>query len=211
VVNLGPQLYNQIPEGPPVEVVLVRHAEGVHNVLRGAEGRNVRDPDLTARGMEQTRAMKPLLVDTGAVLSSPMLRSLRTAVLSGAAQLVIAFPALQERGDGPSAMGHSAKELEELLGEDGKKVYWELVVEGWYEQKQERFVPLICNMIRKYSGIKPVVVFTHAAVIRALTGGDEFATAEMRRYILRDDNVFVPLVESESSKISKPVLDRVEL
>ncbi|KAK5994925.1 putative phosphatase SPAC5H10.03 [Cladobotryum mycophilum] len=73
----------------PPTIVLIRHAQGLHNVDNNSpQAYEIRDPPLTDLGMQQCAELRKSLlerfssVQNVAIISSPMRRTLQTALLS---------------------------------------------------------------------------------------------------------------------------------
>ncbi|MEX1279638.1 MAG: histidine phosphatase family protein [Acidimicrobiia bacterium] len=98
-----------------MELVLIRHAEPAWVV----DGRTSNDPDLTARGVEQAKAVAthPALEDATALWVSPYLRSRRTAepVAERLGLDPIVEPFLAEVTNPPSWHGGTPEEVSEAI------------------------------------------------------------------------------------------------
>jgi Fructose-2,6-bisphosphatase len=117
-------------------VHFVRHAQGVHNLSHA--NHHLLDPELTPLGEEQARALGvgfPALENIQLILSSPLRRTIQTALLAfssqvGAGLQVIAWPEVQEASDLNCDTG---SDLLDIKAEFEKlPVDFTLVEPGWH-------------------------------------------------------------------------------
>ena len=96
----------------PPTIHFVRHGQGVHNT--GSGNYNISDPELTALGIDQCRALRTSFPNPDAiqlVVASPLRRTLDTAlhafepVVKRLNKPIIALPELQETGEIPCDTG----------------------------------------------------------------------------------------------------------
>ncbi|SMR50632.1 unnamed protein product [Zymoseptoria tritici ST99CH_1E4] len=143
----------------PRKIHLLRHAQAYHNVPPC--NYNIPDPTLTELGLEQTSTFArefPHHGNVSVILSSPMTRTLETALLcfpqevGGECQAnsgvqnpehegehehrhhhkglkIYAVPELQETSDHPCDTGSSRADLEKVF--DGKNIDFSALKEGW--------------------------------------------------------------------------------
>jgi broad specificity phosphatase PhoE len=171
-------------------IYLVRHAESAHNVSKDF---NHRDPGLTETGFAQAAALAetfPALTSIGVILSSPLTRTIETALAAysgilskeeGAAKLIL-DPDLQERSDLPCDTGSDVAVLEaKFPGLD-----YSPLGEGWHAKtggytaddeavaaRAERVRKKLLRVARELeasgSERKDVVVVTHGVFMKFLT------------------------------------------
>lgn len=118
-------------------VHFVRHAQGVHNLSYA--NHHLLDPELTPLGEEQARALGarfPVLENIQLILSSPLRRTIQTALLAFPSQVgdgalqVIAWPEVQEASDLNCDTG---SELLDIKAKFAKlRVDFTLVEPGWH-------------------------------------------------------------------------------
>ncbi|EGP88517.1 uncharacterized protein MYCGRDRAFT_40001 [Zymoseptoria tritici IPO323] len=124
----------------PRKIHLLRHAQAYHNVPPC--NYNIPDPTLTELGLEQTSTFArefPHHGNVSVILSSPMTRTLETALLCFPQEhehrhhhkglKIYAVPELQETSDHPCDTGSSRADLEKVF--DGKNIDFSALKEGW--------------------------------------------------------------------------------
>lgn len=148
--------------------ILVRHGESVANAEGWLSGHL--DVDLTARGIEQARALSALLTDVAPdrVFSSDLVRARRTAelALAGRGLPLIVTPALRERTIGEWE-GMSKAELR-ASGRMDVLLSWEGRPPGGESQADlaRRVLPWLAANDRPGTHL----VFAHGGLIRVLVG-----------------------------------------
>lgn len=122
------------------KIYFVRHAQGYHNISQ--ENINLRDPDLTAYGIQQCKTLEqefPHADDIDLIVASPMRRTLYTAlqsfekVIKEKKLTIIALPELQETSTLPCDTGSSPAKLAEEFKD--QPVDLSLLEDGWYSKK----------------------------------------------------------------------------
>ena len=125
-----------------IYIYLVRHAQGQHNV---AADHTLRDPDLTALGIEQSTQLAisfPYHDRITHLISSPMRRTLRTCFYgfknrgkgddNGTRKPILALPELQELSTMPCDVGSSVAKLDaEFNTSEEKVVDLSELPDGW--------------------------------------------------------------------------------
>jgi len=124
---------------------LVRHAQGVHNL--SVENEVIRDPDLTAKGLEQCTTLRDSFAHHAQLtrlVASPLRRTLHTCINSfGTESLypVTALDLLQEVSDAPCDTGSDPAKLKQEFGD---KVEVRGLQEGWYiKDGESKFEPTV--------------------------------------------------------------------
>ncbi|KAI0436915.1 histidine phosphatase superfamily [Xylaria telfairii] len=121
----------------PVKINIVRHAQSRHNVE--VNGDEIRDPSLTAEGMQQAKALGntfPYTQRVRHVISSPMRRAIQTGLLAFDPLIkqgvkIILAPDLQESSARPSDIGSPAPELREEFGD---AIDTKFLSDGWFSK-----------------------------------------------------------------------------
>lgn len=119
---------------PPI-IHLVRHAQGVHNL--SVDNHHILDPELTPLGEDQSRALGSAFsgtVNPELILSSPMRRTLQTALLAFPAHFknglkLTAWPDVQEVADVPCDIGREIAVIKAEFAD--QPVDFSLVEDGW--------------------------------------------------------------------------------
>ncbi|KAK2730054.1 phosphoglycerate mutase family protein [Colletotrichum kahawae] len=172
----------------PVQIHLVRHAQGFHNL--NVENEAIRDPLLTDKGKQQCadlRAAFPHHSKLTHLVASPLHRTLHTCLLGfgpedGHLGKVIALPEVQEVSDAPCDTGSAVSEIE---GEFDGKVDFSRVPADWTEKKspESRWEPTLKKLevraaearraLREIAGgvegDAQIVVVTHGGFLHFLT------------------------------------------
>jgi hypothetical protein len=121
---------------PPI-VHCVRHAQGVHNLSHA--NHNLPDPELTPLGEEQARELGAKfhsLENIELIVSSPLRRTIQTALLAFASQVrdgglqVVAWPDVQEASDLVCDTGSDLRDIEQQFNQS--PVDFSLVAPGWH-------------------------------------------------------------------------------
>ncbi|KAI1372249.1 histidine phosphatase superfamily [Hypoxylon crocopeplum] len=104
-------------------IVVIRHAEGIHNVLGDW---TKRDPGLTSVGLTQCANIQEDFQNSriDVVIASPLRRTIMTALLCfgphlGEDKRIILLPSLQEISGDPSSTGST---IEQIVGEFGDQI-----------------------------------------------------------------------------------------
>jgi probable phosphoglycerate mutase len=151
-----------------MDLVLVRHAEPVR--VAGGHGRGPADPELTARGHEQSARLGAWLAAEGAdaVISSPLRRARETAqhVATALGHDVEIVEGISEY-DAHSDEYIPIEELRELKDER-----WQATIEGrWADvggvdpaEFQAQVVPAVDSIVDRFPG-RRVVVVSHGGVV----------------------------------------------
>jgi broad specificity phosphatase PhoE len=184
------------------KVIIVRHAESVHNVTKDF---SQLDPPLTTLGVEQASSISqklPAAANIATVISSPLKRAVQTTLagfssvldkqyfdessgqgIDGGATLSL-DPDLQERSDLPCDTGSSASELAKAFPElnfDDLGEKW-LKKSDWYaasdDAVRERAERTRQNLAKVVLGLengkrKDIVVVTHGVFMKFLTEDQE--------------------------------------
>jgi len=181
------------------KIVIVRHAESVHNVTKDF---SQLDPPLTSLGVEQASTISQQLPSTGdiaTVISSPLRRALQTTLagfstildkqyfdkssgqgIDGGATLSL-DPDLQERSDLPCDTGSSASELAKAfpsLSFDGLGEEWLKKTDRYapdddaVRERAERVRKSLLEIAESLEDDerKNIVVVTHGVFMKFLTG-----------------------------------------
>lgn len=184
------------------KIIIVRHAESVHNVTKDF---SQLDPPLTSLGVEQASSISKNLLSAGniaTIISSPLRRALQTTLagfstvldkqyfdkssgqgIDGGARLSL-DPDLQERSDLPCDAGSSASELAKAFpglsfGDLGEE--W-LMKSGRYapnddavRERAERVRKSLFETAKRLENKeqKDIVVVTHGVFMKFLTGDQE--------------------------------------
>lgn len=184
------------------KIIIVRHAESVHNVTKDF---SQLDPPLTSLGVEQASSISKNLLSAGniaTIISSPLRRALQTTLagfstvldkqyfdkssgqgIDGGAGLSL-DPDLQERSDLPCDAGSSASELAKAFpglsfGDLGEE--W-LMKSGRYapnddavRERAERVRKSLFETAKRLENKeqKDIVVVTHGVFMKFLTGDQE--------------------------------------
>lgn len=120
---------------PPI-IHCVRHGQGVHNLSYANHG--LPDPELTPLGEEQARALTtrfPELANVELIVSSPLRRTIQTALLAFPSKLeggmqVLALPEVQEASELVCDTGSPLPDIKAIF--DGLPVDFSLVEPDWY-------------------------------------------------------------------------------
>lgn len=175
-----------------VQVHLVRHAQGFHNLC--VENEAIRDPLLTDLGKQQCAALRaafPHHSKLTHLVASPLRRTLHTCLLAFGSspspddddgRKVIALPEVQEVSDAPCDTGSAVSEIE---GEFEGKVDFRRVPEDWTDKQspESRWEPTLEKLERRAAearralreivgdvqGDAQVVVVTHGGFLHFLT------------------------------------------
>lgn len=125
----------------PIKTIhIVRHAEGFHQLPRDHPNALVRDPSLTAYGIEQSKQFNqkfPYHSCTDLLCASALRRTIQTASLAFAPEVkrglrILALAGAQESSDAPCDTG---SDVFKLVLEFGETLDVSLLREGWYEKK----------------------------------------------------------------------------
>jgi broad specificity phosphatase PhoE len=179
-------------------VYLVRHAESIHNVSKDF---NHPDPALTDLGVTQSRSLAqkfPLPESIGLILTSPLQRTIESALLGfstilnkryyedsslgieGGVELILNSD-LQESSSLPCDTGSSTTTLRTLfptLDFNGLKDGWQ-IKDGFYSSDEimvkERARVVRLDLARRLSELrgKDLVVVTHGNFMKHLSGDQE--------------------------------------
>ncbi|KAL0941733.1 phosphoglycerate mutase family protein [Colletotrichum truncatum] len=175
-----------------VQVHLVRHAQGFHNLC--VENESIRDPLLTDLGKQQCAALRaafPYHDKLTHLVASPLRRTLHTCLLGfgsdAAAQVgrglkVIALPEVQEVSDAPCDTGSAISEIE---GEFEGRVDFSRVPDDWIDKTSpsSKWEPTLeklekraaearralRDLVGDVQGDEHVVVVTHGGFLHFLT------------------------------------------
>ncbi|KAI1427550.1 histidine phosphatase superfamily [Xylaria sp. FL1777] len=140
--NHGCGIHNSLSMAPVIDVI--RHAESTHNISGNAYER---DPDLTAHGEWQAYFLGktyPFMNKISHVVSSPMRRAIRTALIAFERVLLegkkaILLPELQETGIQPSDMGQPPDALEVVFR---PQIDTSLLDRKWFLKSQDsKYIP----------------------------------------------------------------------
>lgn len=135
-------------------VHFVRHAQGVHNLSHS--NHHLLDPELTPLGEKQARALGatfPALENIQLILSSPLRRTIQTALLAFPSQVgngalqVIAWPEVQEASDLNCDTGSDLLDIKAKF--EKLPVDFTLVEPGWHIKVC--FQRLICLVYARLS------------------------------------------------------------
>lgn len=122
---------------PPI-IHLVRHGQGLHNLSYA--NLHLPDPGLTPLGEEQARGLISRflgLANVQLIVSSPLRRTIQTALLAFPLQLVLAWPEVQEAS---GLIYDTGSDLSVIKAEfEQKPVDFNLVTPGWQIK--------VCNVI----------------------------------------------------------------
>ncbi|TDZ25504.1 Phosphoglycerate mutase-like protein [Colletotrichum orbiculare MAFF 240422] len=195
----------------PVQIHLVRHAQGFHNL--SLENEALRDPLLTDLGKQQCAALRsafPHHSKLTHLVASPLRRTLHTCLLGfatpGQSPKVIALPEVQEVSDAPCDTGSAIADIEAEF--DGR-VDFSRVPENWTDKKstESRWEPTLKKLEARAAearrklrdladGDGHVVVVTHGAIVHFLTNdfwgiaagkATGWENTEYRSYTFADD------------------------
>ncbi|CAI7656073.1 uncharacterized protein N7487_003287 [Penicillium crustosum] len=212
-------------------VHFVRHAQGVHNLSH--ENHHLPDPELTPLGEEQARALGatfPALENIQLILSSPLRRTIQTALLAfpshvgDGALKVIAWPEVQEASDLNCDTG---SDLLDIKAEFEKlPVDFTLVEPGWHI-KQGKWAPAAGRLLeraqlaREWLSQRPekeIVVVSHGCFLHFLTEDwvnadnshvTDWANAEVRSFAFEHEEdgrpVLCETIESRERRGLEPV------
>ncbi|KAF9876361.1 phosphoglycerate mutase family protein [Colletotrichum karsti] len=169
-----------------VQVHLVRHAQGFHNLC--VENEAIRDPLLTDLGKEQCARLRsafPHHSELTHLVASPLRRTLHTCLLGFGTEggpKVIALPEVQEVSDAPCDTGSA---VSEIAGEFEGKVDFSRVPDDWTDKQspESRWEPTLAKLevraaearralrelVGDVQGDAHVVVVTHGGFLHFLT------------------------------------------
>jgi broad specificity phosphatase PhoE len=120
---------------PPI-IHCVRHGQGVHNLSHA--NHHLPDPELTPLGEEQARSLcarYPKLANVQLIVSSPLRRTLQTALLAFPSQLegglqVLALPEMQEASN---LICDTGRDLPDIKADfEQLPVNFDVVETGWH-------------------------------------------------------------------------------
>ncbi|OHE91683.1 phosphoglycerate mutase [Colletotrichum orchidophilum] len=176
----------------PVQIHLVRHAQGFHNL--SLENETLRDPLLTDKGKQQCadlRAAFPHHAQITHLVASPLRRTLYTCLLGfgsdaaapvGKSLKVLALPEVQEVSDAPCDTGSA---IEDIEGEFAGRVDFGRVPEDWIDKSSpgSRWEPTLEKLEKRSAearralrklvgdvqGDAQVVVVSHGGILHFLT------------------------------------------
>jgi broad specificity phosphatase PhoE len=119
----------------PPTIHLVRHGQAVHNLSQA--NNHLPDPELTALGEEQARGLIPKfpeLANVQLIVSSPLRRTIQTALLAFPSQLkrglhIVALPEVQEVSDMNCDTGSDISVIRAEFEE--QPIDFDLVEPGW--------------------------------------------------------------------------------
>ncbi|KAK1994430.1 phosphoglycerate mutase [Colletotrichum falcatum] len=176
----------------PVQIHLVRHAQGFHNL--SVENEAIRDPLLTDLGKQQCAALRAAFPHHARIthlVASPLRRTLHTCLLGfasdaaapvGRSLKVLALPEVQEVSDAPCDTGSAVADIE---GEFAGRVDFGRVPEDWTDKSDpaSRWEPTLDKLEKRSAearralrelvgdvqGDAHVVVVTHGGILHFLT------------------------------------------
>ncbi|KAJ5983302.1 hypothetical protein N7481_005401 [Penicillium waksmanii] len=154
----------------------VRHAQGVHNLSHA--NHHLPDPELTSLGGEQARVLAASFSSSEniqLILSSPLRRTIQTALLAFPGMQVVAWPELQEASD---LICDTGSDLLDIKSEFEKSlVDFSLVEPGWHI-KQGKWAPIAKRLLERAQSArqwlsqrseKEIVVVSHGCFLHFLT------------------------------------------
>ncbi|KAK4866179.1 hypothetical protein LT330_008520 [Penicillium expansum] len=211
----------------------VRHAQGFHNLSHA--NHHLPDPELTPLGEEQARALGasfPALENIQLILSSPLRRTIQTALLAfpshvgdGSLQ-VIAWPEVQEASD---LICDTGRDLLDIKAEFEKlPVDFTMVEPGWHI-KQGKWAPVMGRLLeraqlaREWLRQRPekeIVVVSHGCFLHFLTDDwvnavnshvTDWANAEVRSFDFAYDEDERPALRETTESRRKRGLEPIAL
>lgn len=172
----------------PNKILFIRHGEGEHNVLnregKYQEAKKIRDPHLTALGIEQSKAIGKKLstqpIDL--VLVSPMFRTLETAsfIFEGRPIQFLVEPDLIEFCSSLICAGSDGN----FLRSQFKNINFGSLTDNWHVDYQNESHSHFKKRIEKLSyllknlNVSSVAVISHAGFLKKLLGV-EFRNCEV--------------------------------
>ncbi|KAJ0168279.1 putative phosphatase SPAC5H10.03 [Colletotrichum tanaceti] len=176
----------------PVQVHLVRHAQGFHNL--SLENEAIRDPLLTDLGKQQCAALRaafPHHARLTHLVASPLRRTLHTCLLGfasdaaapvGKSLRVLALPEVQEVSDAPCDTGSAVADIEaefahrvdfgrvpaDWTDKSSPESRWEPTLEK-LEKRSAEARRVLREIVGDVRGDDHVVVVTHGGILHFLT------------------------------------------
>jgi broad specificity phosphatase PhoE len=173
-------LFTFITLAAPNEILFIRHGEGEHNKLnsqhRFGEARELRDPHLTATGIEQARAVgKQLALQSfDLVLVSPMFRTLETAeyIFENRKVRFVADPDMIEFCHVPVCTGSESNFLRSIFRQVDFGSLSNLWFNDYAKETREHFLQRVAHFKQTLFELteKSVIVVSHAGFLRQLLG-----------------------------------------
>ncbi|KAJ4129115.1 hypothetical protein NW768_007646 [Fusarium equiseti] len=194
-------------EMPPI-IHCVRHGQGVHNLSYA--NHDLPDPELTLLGEEQARALTtrfPELANVELIVSSPLQRTIQTALLAFPSKLeggmqILALAEVQEASELICDTGSPLPDIRAKF--NGLPVDFSLVEPDWHV-KQGKWAPIAACLLeraklaRRWLSERPeseIVVISHGCFLHFLTDdwvnavnpqATDWANAEVRSFTLASD------------------------
>ncbi|KAF5703469.1 histidine phosphatase clade-1 [Fusarium globosum] len=207
---------------PPI-IHCVRHGQGVHNLSYA--NHDLPDPELTPLGEEQARALtsRPELANTELIVSSPLRRTIQTALLAFPSKLkagmqVLAWAEVQEASDLICDTGSRLPDIKARF--DGLPVDFSLVEPDWYHKG--KWAPTAACLLeraqlaRQWLSERPeaeIVVISHGCFLHFLTDdwvnainpqATDWGNAEVRSFTFASDiSGGCSLDETEESRMRR--------
>ncbi|KIL92243.1 hypothetical protein FAVG1_04651 [Fusarium avenaceum] len=203
----------------------VRHGQGVHNLSHA--NHHLPDPELTPLGEEQARSLcakYPKLANVQLIVSSPLRRTLQTALMAFPSQLegglqVLALPEMQEASN---LICDTGRDLSEVKADfEQLPVNFDVVETGWHI-KEDKWAPVASSLLKRAQIARQwlserqeaeIVVITHGCFLHFLTDdwinavnsqATDWANAEVRSFTLTNDKDGRPAFsETKESRIGR--------
>ncbi|KAG5664964.1 hypothetical protein KAF25_008698 [Fusarium avenaceum] len=203
----------------------VRHGQGVHNLSHA--NHHLPDPELTPLGEEQARSLcakYPKLANVQLIVSSPLRRTLQTALMAFPSQLegglqVLALPEMQEASN---LICDTGRDLSEVKADfEQLPVNFDVVETGWHI-KEDKWAPVASSLLKRAQIARQwlserqeaeIVVTTHGCFLHFLTDdwinavnsqATDWANAEVRSFTLTNDKDGRPAFsETKESRIGR--------
>ncbi|KAM0321202.1 hypothetical protein ACHAPQ_009588 [Fusarium lateritium] len=211
---------------PPI-IHCVRHGQGVHNLSHA--NHHLPDPELTPLGEEQARNLcdrYPKLANVQLIVSSPLRRTLQTALLAFPSKLegglqVLALPEMQEASN---LICDTGRDLADVKADfEQLPVNFDVVETGWHI-KEDKWAPVASSLLkraqvaRQWLSERPeaeIVVITHGCFLHFLTDdwinavnsqATDWANAEVRSFTFTSDKDGSPaLSETKESRVGRGI------
>lgn len=164
----------------PNEILFIRHGEGEHNKLnsqgRFQEARELRDPHLTAVGIEQARSVGRQLASQSIdlVVVSPMFRTLETAeyIFENRQVRMITDSDIIEFCHSPVCMGSNSNFLRSIFGQVDFGSLSDLWFDNYENESNQHFLRRLENFKQTLRNLNEssIVVVSHANFLKQLLG-----------------------------------------
>ncbi|KAM0204748.1 hypothetical protein ACHAQI_009922 [Fusarium lateritium] len=193
---------------PPI-IHCVRHGQGVHNLSHA--NHHLPDPELTPLGEEQARNLcdrYPKLANVQLIVSSPLRRTLQTALLAFPSKLegglqVLALPEMQEASN---LICDTGRDLADVKADfEQLPVNFDVVETGWHI-KEDKWAPVASSLLKRAQVARKWLSERPEAEIVVITHATDWTNAEVRSFTFTSDKDGNPaLSETKESRVGRGI------